>query len=496
MLHGIAQSVRIGDGQGASGRGNHNLGLLFLGSFALNDIDDHTSLLELNLTIVVHHGAPDGDGIADLQVLGALSLDTEAGNGDIIVAVNDHDNGDVAVVIAPGGLDLGDDAGQGSGIVQGAALPQGLDSLQDLPGILGLLGCVEINVGIQGTAGIELDGALVVGNGAGDGDHIVDAQILNALALQAEHLDASVAAFDLHGNGDVAVLLAVAGVERMDLTGQSNVVRQGLTGLQLVSQFHDLSGIGGDLHAALTLDDLVQGAACVELDGALVILQGTGDGDGVTDGDGIGTLALQTVALNGSVLAAGNSDGNGNVLVVSAVGGIDLGDHTGQGGGVGQGLAILQRIGQIQDGGHVLTQRCGQLVGPGQGLLGAVGAGQSCGQDVGNFLCALFIDVDDDFAVAIVDDLDKFFGNVNAPLDIVLGSANGDRSNTLKVGGSCLGDVLVDVLQVCGCICDVLIGSNNRCVGGVGSLGFAGSCVVGTSCEACDQHCHQQEAGN
>ena len=198
--------------------------------------------------------------------------------------------------------------------------------------------------------------ALVVGDVTGNGDGIANAKIviLNALACQTEALDGLVGhAFHNDGNGDVAKGGVIGFVDLSDLTGQSCLVGQSLVFLQRISFLHDLLGIGGCFHFGAGLFHLQQRAAFAELHAAFIVYDVALDGDGITDQQGVCAFALNAVAQDGLVSIALNLHSNGNVLVSGVVGGIDLGDLTGQGCLILGRTANFQLEGFLHDGCHV-----------------------------------------------------------------------------------------------------------------------------------------------
>ena len=106
---------------------------------------------------------------------------------------------------------------------------------------------------------------------------------------------------------------------------------------------------------SLTLDVGIQRTTGIELDGTIVVLQSTGNGDGVILCNQISTGALHAVAHNGLGLAAFHNDGNSNITILGVVGSIDAGNHTGQGISTFQRCALCQCVGSIDDlcGGHL-----------------------------------------------------------------------------------------------------------------------------------------------
>ena len=153
-----------------------------------------------------------------------------------------------------------------------------------------------------------------------------------------------------------------------------------------------------------------QNAAGIEFDlafvGLVVVLeQFTLNGDGIALLDLVGAVALQAEALDRVVGHTVHHDGDGDVAIARIIGGVDLGDDTGQRVLVagGQNLANFQRIGGLDDLGRSfvdgdtrvrvqslsggLVSEAGRelgntgvsgrdigLLGDAEGLVGAVGA--------------------------------------------------------------------------------------------------------------------------
>ena len=276
----------------------------------------HGSGRELqSLTLIVDDGTGNGDGIADLDLADTVALHVEAldpSAGDL------HGNGDVIVLRGVLLVDGEDLAGQSSHVGQLLVGAQLLGILQDLVLIVGGLLCHTAagDTLQQLAAGIELDGALIVLDQTGNGDHVVDSNVLSLSALQAVAEDGVLGvAFHLNDDGNVVV----SGVEGLiDLgngTGQLHGVAQGLAVLQLVGSLQDLAHIGQSLNG-IALLHCIQDATGVELDLAFIVLQGAGDGDEIAHLQFICALALQAVALDGHILSALNCDGNSDVLIL------------------------------------------------------------------------------------------------------------------------------------------------------------------------------------
>ena len=297
----------------------------------------------------------------------------------------------------------------------------------------------------------KFDGAVVVGQHAVNGDHIVDVELINAGALQAETLDT--VAVGVHGNSDVVVVFVVSVVDGGDGAGQSAGVGQRLVGGQSESFLQDYGRIFGNLRrrAAAALHG-IQGATLSKFNDAVVVGQFTGDGDGVTDGQSSSALARQAVTLDGHILGAGNFDGDGDVLVVVVVHGIDGDDHAGQGVSALQRLAGFQRIGSLDDvDGIGINGRRDDHIPADAGLL-AIGAGNGCGQHIfdglGDVCNGFFVDVDGNGAIFVINDLDDVFTHINTPDNGVFRVADTDLGKTRVIRGRLVSGFFIEDTQI------------------------------------------------
>ena len=201
---------------------------------------------------------------------------------------------------------------------------------------------------IQVTFCAKFQLAIVVLNDTGNGDGIGLTDLVDAVAYHTVALDLH--AVYLDGNGDIAVIRLVSIIHTDDLTGQSCNIRKLFADTQLCSIRQNLGSIGGGLlrHTAAA-DALGHHTTGIILDGALVVLNDTGNGDQVVNGDLIHAGTLQAVAEDGVLLVALNLNHNGNVAIVGIIGRIDLGNRTGQGCLIRQSLILLQSVSSLQD---------------------------------------------------------------------------------------------------------------------------------------------------
>ena len=316
-----------------------------------------TACAILQIALIVLHNTADGNGIAhsDLGAVSSTALQTVAQNADSLAGggiLHIHVHGDVAIVLIVRGINGSNLTGQAGVEGQLLALAQLVGIGEDGLGMGGLgLGVAAAADAVEhGAAAAELQLALVVLNDTLDGDGVAHSDLLYALTLHAVADDGTGIAVDLDDHGDVVVFLIVGGVDLDDLTGQSCVVVQVLTGAELRSIGHDLSGIGGGLFCLTAAADAIQQhTAGIELDLALVILDDTLNGNDIVHCDLIAAGTLQTVAGDGLLLSTLHHEYDGNVAVLGIVGGLDLSDLTGQSRGVRQDLAVLQRIGLLND---------------------------------------------------------------------------------------------------------------------------------------------------
>ena len=408
-----------------------------------------TALSKLHFALVVGDLAGDGNGIANAKVyiFHAGACQTIDLNGLIGHAGNHDGNGDVAEGGAIGSVDLGDLTGQSCLVGQGLVFLQLVSFLHDL---LGIGGSLHFGAGLfnlqQRTAFAELDAALIVYDVTLHGDGVTDQEGICAFALNAvaQQLFAFVA-FNRDGYGNVLVAGIVGGVDLGDLTGQGSLILGRTAVCQLKGFLHDGFHIsrsfyfaGGSYTQKL--------AASIELDLALIVGQGTGNGDGVAGLQVFSAFALQTVALNGLALNANNIHGNSDVLVAFVVGGVHLVDHTGQGDFTVHGSALLQSIGFVHDSAEVQVH-LGNDVLPAEGndLVAILDSG---GQGVGNFFCGGFVYIDGHAAVSVLDHLDVLFSDVNRPYNFVGLAVHRNSANTGKVPRGLLCGLSVEGLDI------------------------------------------------
>ena len=343
--------------------------------------------------------------------------------------------------------------------------------------------------------------ATVVLQGAGDGDDVIQPDLIHIFALHTVAGNIVPGLAGLDDDGDVVVLCAVLRFDADDTAGQGDLIGQALASLQRKGSFQDLLRISGNFKRVFTLFDANQQATCVKFNGALVVLDVAGDGDDIAGQQVLAAVALQAVAHNGLVFTAGDLDGNGDVLVVSAVGGINSNDLTLQGNFVRQRLAVFQCVSSVDDLKAAAAHGNGQHMLPGQGSGSAVGTGNGSGQSVGNLNLAVFVDIDGDHAVGTLHDLDSGFVAVNGVNDFVSVQADTNGTQTLKVRGSLVAvtDGLVICLQVSDGIFQIVIchnsllsgGSGSRSVGGISSGSGRGSTVATAGQQRQHHNCQQ-----
>ena len=377
-------------------------------------------------------GAVDGDGciaVGDVHIAVGAVVDLSDGAGDVVLA------GGVGIMLFL--LTNGNGLGNGQGGIGG--------------GIGRFVGRILMEHGNELTAGTEFDGAVVVGQHTVDFDDVVHIQLVKAAALHAVALNEI--AVGIHGNGDVAIVGIVGVVNGGDSAGEVAAVGQGLAGLQRKGSFQNLVGILGSHRCfAAAGDHSLQNAALGKFDLALVIGQGAGNGDGITNSQLVCTLALQAVALDGHVLGTGNFDGDGDVLVAGIVHGVNGDNDTGEGMGALQGLTGLQCVSSLDHINGILVDGCGNHMIPGEGDLTAVGANEGSSQHVGNGLSqvsnCLFVDVDGKGTVFVLNDFDEIFVHIHRPDNVVLGGADTNLAQPVIVHGGLLSSVLVEHPQI------------------------------------------------
>ena len=406
-----------------------------------------TTGTKFQLAVVVLDDTGDGDRIGDADLVSAVALQAVALD---LLAVDLNGDGHVAVAGIVSLIHSDDLTGQGCTVRQLLAGSQLVSVIQDLDRIGGgtLCHAATADAVQQLTAGVELDLALVVLDDTGNGDLVVDSDLAHINALQTEGDDGVVAvAIGNHDNGDVAIVGIIGGVNTGDSTGHGDRIRQSLAVGQVIGSLQDGANVGGSLDS-VTLLNGIQSTAGVELDLAVVVLQRTGDGDDVADSQIFSAFALQTVALDGHVLNALNGDGNGDVLILSAVNSVDGDDLTAQGGFIGQSLAGGQLVSGLDNLGHVCSSRQDHVPGVRCGAAELISDGS--GQGVGSCDITGFVHVDGDRAIFVDDDLDQVFAHVDSPNDSEGNTCDTDDAVTVIVdgGGSGLCGVLVDSAQV------------------------------------------------
>ena len=351
LLDGDLSAIFCRDTQFLSG-GN-------LGSFAFFEGKD-PAVLDLGSAVVVTNNTQNGDGVACvglgghsiITILAVLAVCTVQGQNVTIAIGNLH-------VTILGVVNLSDNAGDlilliGVNIVLGSQCH--VNGLLHGQGFISSSSGIGVFPLVQGTALSKFYFTLVVGDHTGNGDGVTFAKsfIFYALASQTVNLDGLIVhACNHDGNSDVTEGGVVVFVDLGDLTGQSCLVGQSLVFLQGISFLHDLLGIGGSLHFGTGLLDLQQRTAFAELNAALIVYDVTLDGDGVTDQQGICAFALNAVAQQFFAFVAFDLDGNGDILERGVIGGVDLGDLTGQGSLILGGTAFGQLKSFLHDGCHI-----------------------------------------------------------------------------------------------------------------------------------------------
>ena len=201
---------------------------------------------------------------------------------------------------------------------------------------------------IQVTLSAKFQLAVVVLDNTGNCDGIGLTDLVNAVTYHAVALDLHTVY--LNSNGNIAKVGIIGIIYAVDLTGQSCTVGQLLTSAQLCSVSQDLGSIGGGLlcHTAAA-DTLGHHTAGIILDGAPVVLDDTGNGDQVVNGDIFHAGTLQTVAEHGVLFVAFDLNDNRDVTIVGIIGRVDFDDSTGQGCLIRQSLILLQSVSSLQN---------------------------------------------------------------------------------------------------------------------------------------------------
>ncbi len=504
----VVDSILVGVGLnhtelvGDAGLGRGNDVQLLIGVGAGHTLGHLAAQIELDDAHVVLDHTLDGDGVAALDLINAVTLHAVALDGGVL---NNDVDGDVAIVGIVGSLNVQNLTGQGNFLLQALAVLQLLSGGDDLGGGAQILssGGNQLGHGDLGAAGLvpsELDGALSIVlfvvevlDNALNGDGIAGLDLIGAVALHLVALDGLIA--DLHGQGNAAVLLVVL-LNTQNGTGQLSNVRGALVLTQSKSILQDLSLVGNNLQsngggvggvvgatlltallaalhggggvaaavhggggavggvAAVGLVHIDQGAAGLKADHAAVLAQSTGYADVVTHGQTLGALALQTGAQHQLVSGVANLHHNRDGLGGGIPGGLDLGDVTGQRGGASQLAAVGQSIGLVQD--LQIAQSAQHLVVEAGGLglafliLDGSGSGE---QNVG----LSHVGQIDEHVVLLIGGADlhrigSAGGDRNAPLDGIADAIDGDAGQNVLVliqnHHSALFADLVHILQI------------------------------------------------
>ena len=456
------------------------VGGVFLTAVIGGGMGNDPGILHLGYVAILTDDAVQGDRIAGNRLLGHTVVSGGAVGGPGTVNHNGAGAiGDVHVAIG-GVVHLGDYTGDvvltcGVGIVllllaHGNRFGNGQGGIGSRIG--SFVGRLLVGQANQLAACAKFDGTVVVGKHTIDSNHIVDIQLVNAGALHAVALDGI--AIGCHGDGDVAVVGIIGIVNGGDGAGQATGIGQGLAGLQGKGSLENFSRILrclGRLTAAAF--NGFQDTSLGKFNFAVVIGQGTGDGDGVANGQLVSALAFQAVALDGHILGTGNFDGNGDVLVAGIVHGIDADDLTGEGVSTVQGLTGLQRIGSLDGLDGFLINCGGNHMIPADRDFTAIGSDDGCGQHIGNGFGGLrngfLIDVDGEGAVFVFHDFDELFVHIHGPYNGIGVGSDANLTQALVVHGSLLRGALVEHPQIFQSL--VKLGISLR----IGFIGFTGS---------------------
>ena len=352
------------------------------------------------------------------------------------------------------------------------------------------IGCVRAGVlpGVQSTTLVELHSALIVDDPTGNGDCIAYADLVSAGASHTVALNGLLGlAINDHGNSHILVLGAILRIDLGDHAGQGALVCQCTTLCQCVSVLQNLLYIFRCLHC-FAGNYLVQNAAGIKLDRAIVILDDTGNGNGIAGLQILSAVALQAIAHNGLVLSAFHCNGNSDVLVIVAPCGIDLCNDTGQCHFVAHGFAGLQCVSLFHNGYHIIGGS-GQQVVPavGNAVAGLVSDGS--GQNVLNVFLHFLIDVDGYHAIGALDDLNDVVVHIDRPNDFIVHTVNRHIADTGEVLGGLFRNLLVDSLDILKCCLQV--GSVNHVNSGCGSL-----FVLSAAGKQAQAHCQKKDPCN
>ena len=424
---------------------------------ALDPLVQSTTGAEFQLALVVFDNTGNGDLIGNTDIGCICALHTVALD---LCAADQHGYGHVAIAGIVSVINADDLTGQGCTVLQLFTGSQLCCIPQDLCLIGGgLQSCTAAADTLDHLrTGVKFDGTLVVLNDTLNGNQVIDCNVLHICALQTVAQNGILAvAFHLNDNRNVAVGGIVRIVDLDDRAGQLCGIRQYLTVRQSIGFLQDLTGIGGCFNC-VTLLYCVQDTACVKFDGAIVVLQGTGNGNDVADQQLLSAFALQAVALDGLAFCALDLDGNCDVLVVIIPNGVNGDDLATESGLVRQAFAGLQRIGSLDNSNliHCLGQDIVPAVSSGIAVLISNG----CRQHIGGILGAFLIDVDGNSAVVVDNDLDHVLAQVCSPNYLIGNTGNTDDAETLVVHGCFCAVILINCLQVLdnilnirGCFC-------------------------------------------
>ena len=391
----------------------------------------HCGLGVFQNTVVVLDLSGNRNGIADFNLLDILTghtvtLDACAGDLD--------GNGDILILAVIGSIHGEDLAGQNCNVRQLFTGFQLLGIPQDLILIVGglLRSVTAADTLNQLAAGIKFDGAIVVLDDTGNGDGILNCDILNAGALQAVAEDGVfLVAIHSEDDGNVVVCRIKRRINGCNLTGQSDRIRQALAVLELVGSLQNLTGVGGS-HNGIALFNGLQHTAGIKFNGAIVVLQSTGNSDDVTNCQRLNTFALQAVANNGHILSALNNNGDSNILVLRVVNCDNRLNLATQSGYIRQAFARFQCVGFLNNRSHIHCSR--QQAIPGSGSCVALLIGNGSCQHIGSVSFALLVDIHSNGCTVLADnDLDLLFRQVGGPYDGKGNTTNADHSHTVVV---------------------------------------------------------------
>ena len=303
----------------------------------------------------------------------------------------------------------------------------------------------------QHTAGTELNGAIIVGKHTINGNHVIDVQLFSTVTLQSVALDGIAVA--VHSDRDVAIGITVGIINGSDRAGQGACVRQRLAGGQCIGGLQNLHGIfGSNGNFSAAAFHSFQDTALGKLDFTVVVGQRTGNCNCVTHSQLIGTVTLQTVALDGHILSAGDLDGNRDILIGGIIHGVDCENDTCQRMGALEGLAGLEGIGSLDDfHGFFINSGRDHMI-PADAQLTTVLAGDDSCQNIGCRLRALFgnlfVNVNRVGVVFILNYRNDIFPYVHGPGDIITGGADADGAQTGIVHGCLFRSLFIECPQI------------------------------------------------